>query len=120
MALRVKDENCEEVGERSIEERQDGKQYALIDYGAATDGDVVFRSRFDHNGRDEEGRPCKISYMVEVAFLHGAPIWATFGQWEKGDATRASHWRKKKTEKGAGDEANSSPDVETIYLDEKR
>ena len=124
MGLRVGDEDREEVGERSIEERDDGKQYVLIDYGAVTGGDVFFRSRFDRNSRGQEGNPEKVSYMVEVAFsLWGDelnPLTATFGRWEKGDATTPSRWRMKelKGDDGESSTATISPDVEIISFTE--
>ena len=125
MGLRVGDEDREEVGERSIEERDDGKQYVLIDYGVVTGGDVFFRSRFDRNSRDKDGNPEKISYMVEVAFSVWGdelnPLTATFGQWEKGDATTPSHWRMKESKEGDDGESSTatpSPDVEIISFTE--
>ena len=116
MSLRVAGSDRMEVGERNIEEREDGKQYVLIDYGkVGIDTDSVsFCSRFDRNGRDDNGRPEEMSYMVEVAFkADGAvlqPKAATFGRWEKGGATTPSHWRMAKSK--PGEEAR--PDVETI------
>lgn len=125
MALRVGEADRIEVGERNIEERDDGNQYVLIDYGEVVDGDLFFRSRFDRNGRDKNGKSETISYMVEVAFSacgsERGPVKATFGQWELGDATTPSHWRM--TEPIVGAEEGSTmatpyPDVETIYFSE--
>ena len=125
MALRVGEADRIEVGERNIEERDDGNQYVLIDYGEVVDGDLFFRSRFDRNGRDKNGKSETISYMVEVAFSacgsEREPVKATFGQWELGDATTPSHWRM--TEPIVGAEEGSTmatpyPDVETIYFSE--
>ena len=116
MTLRVAGSDRMEVGERNIEEREDGKQYVLIDYGkVGNDADSVsFCSRFDRNGRDDNGRPEEMSYMVEVAFNTDGtvlqPQAATFGRWEKGGATTPSHWRMAKPKPGA----EASPDVETI------
>ena len=126
MALRIDGCDRDEEGERGIEEREDGNQYVLIDYGPVGDapGSVSFRSRFDRNsGRDANGRPGRVSYMVEVAFdaegseLH--PHAATFGQWEKGDAMTPSHWRMTGPVLGAEEGsplAKPRPDVETISL----
>ena len=97
MELRIGDESRKEEGERRIEERDDGNQYVLIDFGLVNDGEVFFRSRFDRKGRDKNKEPETISYMVEVKFASVnselMPTEATFGQWEKGDATTPSHWR---------------------------
>ncbi len=110
MTLQVAGRDRTEEGERNIEEREDGKQYVLINYGEVEDGadKVCFRSRFDRNSRD--------SYMVEVEFQANTdgtglkPQTAKFGRWEKGDATTPSDWRK--TEPTAGSEGR--PDVEII------
>ena len=125
MALRVGDADRMEEGERNIEERDDGNQYVLIDYGEAVDGDLFFRSRFDRNGRDKNGRPETISYMVEVAFSGSGselkPKKATFGRWELGDAATPSHWRMTEPILGAVEGspmATPCPDVETINFDE--
>ena len=123
MALRVGDSNRSEEGERDVEEREDDRQYVLIDYGSVvkTDGKVMFRSRFDRNAHSG-----KVSYMVEIVFSSEGevlkPLTATFGQWELGDATTAAHWRMTKP---ASDVAKDSPlamphpDVETINLTEE-
>ena len=112
MELRIGDESRKEEGERRIEEREDGNQYVLIDFGIAKDGEVFFRSRFDRNGRGKDGRSETISYMVEVEFASEsselAPTAATFGQWEKGDATTPSHWRM--------NEDDVQPDVERLLF----
>lgn len=126
MALRVGDADRMEEGERNIEERDDGNQYVLIDYGEAVDGDLFFRSRFDRNGRDKNGRPETISYMVEVAFSGSGselkPKKATFGRWEKGDGpASSSHWRMTEPVVGAEEGspmATPHPDVETIDFNE--
>lgn len=121
MALRVGVTNRMEVGERNIEERDDGNQYVLIDYGNVVEDDLFFRSRFDRNGRDKNGRSETISYMVEVAFSTSGserkPVKATFGRWELGDATTQSHWRMTEPILGAVEGspmATPRPDVETI------
>ena len=126
MALRVGDADRMEEGERNIEERDDGNQYVLIDYGEAVDGDLFFRSRFDRNGRDKNGRPETISYMVEIAFSGSGselkPKKATFGRWEKGDGpASSSHWRMTEPVVGAEEGspmATPHPDVETIDFNE--
>lgn len=125
MALRIGDADRKEEGERNIEERDDGNQYVLIDYGEAVDGDLFFRSRFDRNGRDKNGQSETISYMVEVSFStwgsERKPIKATFGRWELGDATTPSHWRMTEPIVGAEEGspmATPHPDVETINFDE--
>ena len=121
MALRVGDADRKEDGERNIEERDDGNQYVLIDYGNVVEGDLFFRSRFDRNGRDKNGQSETISYMVEVAFSawgsERKPVKATFGRWELGDATTQSHWRMTEPVVGAEEGspmATPHPDVETI------
>ena len=128
MALRVGDSDRSEQGERSIEERADGNQYVLIDYGAVDNstGNICFRSRFDRNGRNNDGQSETLSYMVEVAFsnsgIENHPLKATFGQWIKSnDATTASHWRMTKPVIGAepgSPLAVPHPDVETITFTE--
>lgn len=129
MALRVDDSDRREQGERTIEERTDGKQYVLIDYGPIDNSAtrICFRSRFDRNGRDKNGQPEKLSYMVEVAFsncgVENHALSATFGQWLKGDATTASHWRMTGPILGAAQGTPQSiphPDVEIINLTEER
>ena len=122
MALRIGDSDRNEVGERSIEERNDGNQYVLIDYGDVAEGKVFFRSRFDRNGRDRNGLPERNSYMVEVAFSTWGtelkPLTATFGQWEKGDATTPSHWRMTVPNVETVGGPTPQPDVETISFSE--
>jgi len=129
MALRVGDSDRKEQGERAIEERTDGNQYVLIDYGSvdASANNICFRSRFDRNGRGKDGQQETISYMVEVAFpnadLVNHPRTATFGQWVMSkDATTASHWRMTEPVLGAkpgSPQATPHPDVETINLTEE-
>ena len=49
------------------------------------------------------------------------PLTATFGQWEKGDATTPSHWRMKESKEGDDGESSTatpSPDVEIISFTE--
>jgi hypothetical protein len=128
MALRVDDSEIKEQGERTIEERLDGNQYVLIDYGCvkASATRICFRSRFDRNGRNKNGESEQLSYMVEVAFSGNGheyqPISATFGQWMKGDAFNASNWLLKEPELGATPgtpEAMPRPDVEIIKFTEE-
>lgn len=125
MALRIDDSNRTEEGERTIEVRADGNQYVLIDYGKFDNavGRVNFRSRFDRNGRGDDGQPEQLSYMVDVSFSTSGfelkPLKATFGRWEKGDAMTASHWRQTKPVLGAtpgSPQALPHDDVEVIDL----
>lgn len=127
MALRVNDSDCKEQGERNIEEREDGNQYVLIDYGPVKNDSsaISFRSRFDNNhGKSGNGQSEDVSYMVEVEFnpsgIEHKPRRAIFGQWEKGDATTASHWRMKNTshtdEAGSPSNTDAIPDVDIIEL----
>lgn len=129
MALRINDSDRKEEGERSMEERDDGNQYALIDYGPITESEnyICFRSRFDRNdGKDENGRQKNVCYMVEVSFefdgLKFKPSRATFGQWIKGGATTRSHWQMTQPPLAAQEGAEIAqprPDVETIDFKEE-
>ena len=100
MKLAVGKKEFDEQGERELEERPDGRQYVLIDYGTkpkTASGDISLMARFDRGAKGEGKKPnlcfmAKVEFSRQPALSELAPVRAYFGSWTMGDATNPGRW----------------------------